>query len=196
MKTLCRVGSFICSLCTLLVVCQQASNQRRDRELLIRQQEIIAHIPKPIQVVYTPPPLEWLDLPVLITAYTPYDALDADHWSTKDFVTATNKDWRVYPYGVATDPKALPFGTRVVIPGYMDVSYPQESWSVDDTGGRMRKNWRERDIIHLDLRYQTQASAREWAPGWHTVWVHTKNLPAEKIRELLDYRQRRQACLL
>ncbi len=176
------------------MVCRPQEDQRREPELYT----FTAPLLEPVQVVYTPPVPTipaWIDIPVLITAYTPHDHGDSDHWSTKDYVTSTSKDWRVHPYGVAGDPQALPYGTRVVIPGYMDVSYPNKAWAIDDTGGDMRKSWRRNNIIHLDLRYKTTKSAREWAPGWHTVWVQTDTLSLEKVKELLQYRQRHQPCI-
>lgn len=197
MKALLRIGSAL-----VLLGCQQFYEYRRDQELRAWQQDFeTVYTPPPPRVtqqtVYTPPPIpEWMDIPVLVTAYTPHDVNDGHHWSTKDFVTSTNKDWRAHPYGVASDPAALPYGTQVKIPGYMDVSYPNTAWAIDDTGGEMRKNWRKKGIIHLDLRYTTTHSALQWSPRWQMVWVRTNTLTLDTLRELLRYRERNLCRIL
>lgn len=48
-------------------------------------------------------------------------------------------------YGIAADPRAIPYGTTLHVAGY-------GVFPVDDTGGAMRQAWRRSRTIHLDLR--------------------------------------------
>lgn len=57
--------------------------------------------------------------------------------------------------GVATAPKALPYGSWVYIPG---VGYRE----VDDTGSAMRKSWQEDGLFHIDLRFGDVKHAKQW----------------------------------
>ncbi|MBN2713507.1 MAG: 3D domain-containing protein, partial [Planctomycetes bacterium] len=57
--------------------------------------------------------------------------------------------------GLAADPSAIPYGTYVFVPGY---GYA----SVDDTGGAMRRVWRTKGMIHIDLRMNYHWQARQW----------------------------------
>lgn len=57
--------------------------------------------------------------------------------------------------GVAADPKVLPYGTIVFIPG---VGYRE----VDDTGAAMRDAWKDKREIHIDLRFAEVKDALEW----------------------------------
>ncbi len=53
--------------------------------------------------------------------------------------------------GVAADPKRLPYGTVLIIPGYGRTS-------VDDTGSAMRNA----DDLHIDVRFPTHQEALEF----------------------------------
>ena len=70
---------------------------------------------------------------ILLTAYVPDEG-------TK---TATGRNANLP--GIAADFKLVPAGTTVVIPG-------KGSFVVDDTGGQLRKDARNKGICHLDLR--------------------------------------------
>lgn len=64
--------------------------------------------------------------------------------------------------GVAADSRAVPYRTRVWIPG--------AGWrEVDDTGSAMRRSWRH-GRTHIDLRLATHAEARRW--GAQRLEVH------------------------
>jgi len=77
----------------------------------------------------------------------------------------------------------LPYGTRLFVPGYLEQSYPQTAWEVDDTGSRMRDDWRK-GVIHIDLRYRGIDTANQWKPKMREVWVDTTTL-TEKQKALL-----------
>lgn len=70
---------------------------------------------------------------ILLTAYVP----------GKGKKTATGRDANLP--GIAADFKLLPPGTKIFIPG-------RGTFVVDDTGGQMRIDAREKGIYHLDLR--------------------------------------------
>ena len=65
--------------------------------------------------------------------------------------------------GVATDPRAIPYGTKLNIPG-------AGIKEVDDTGGAMRQDWKK-GIYHIDLRFKDHKDAREWGRKWLDVEI-------------------------
>lgn len=65
--------------------------------------------------------------------------------------------------GVAADPSVLPYGTIVFIPG---VGYRE----VDDTGSAMRNAWKDKRVIHIDLRFAEVKDALKW--GVRQLPVH------------------------
>ncbi|MHC4883796.1 MAG: 3D domain-containing protein [Planctomycetota bacterium] len=66
--------------------------------------------------------------------------------------------------GIAVDPKAIAYGSRIDVPGYgMAIA--------DDTGIAMRRNWQNRGVIHLDLRFTYHWQARRWGTKNLTVTV-------------------------
>lgn len=82
-------------------------------------------------------------------------------------VTSTGRNAFRYQ-GVAADPKAIPYGRYVRIPG---VGFRK----VDDTGGAMRQSWRKKGIVHLDLRFRQHKDALNWGRRWMFVDVFTRN---------------------
>lgn len=130
-------------------------------------------------------PGRWIT--VRATAYSPHDAIDGDYHASKGdrwrWITADGRtDVRKQPYGVAV-PRlngrrpALPFGTRMIIPagqGYLDLSRPdQRIFVVDDSGGAIRNKTIASGILHIDLRYRSEASALAFggALGWRELQV-------------------------
>ncbi len=69
--------------------------------------------------------------------------------------------------GIAADPRALPYGTVVDVPGY-------GVHTVDDTGGAMRDSWRNHGRLHLDIRMKTHYEARQWGRRTMKVRVYGK----------------------
>lgn len=76
-------------------------------------------------------------------------------------LTSTGRD--AYTLGVAADPKLLPYGTKLEIPGI-------GIRTVDDTGGAMRKDAR-RGIYHIDIRFRTHQEARNFGVKWLDVKI-------------------------
>lgn len=119
------------------------------------------------------------------TAYSPHDAVDSGHWSTRDRITATAKDWRHHPYGIAVPmakdesgrrcvPLFVPYGTKLIIPrgfGYLDRFQSDDRvFEADDTGGRISQLTEaavvrdgERAVPVVDLRFRSSADALRWA---------------------------------
>ncbi len=83
-------------------------------------------------------------------------------------VTATGTKTSRHPYGLAADPRLLPYGTRVRIPGYLEGTHPGDWWPVDDTGGAMRQD-AEQGVLHIDCRLRSHSSARQF--GVRYMWV-------------------------
>ena len=64
--------------------------------------------------------------------------------------------------GVAADPRAIPYGTLLHIPGYDHPDLEGKHVRVDDTGGAMRQSWRKHGKYHIDVRFKTHKEALEW----------------------------------
>jgi len=134
----------------------------------------------------------WLACPALVTGYSPYDAGDAAYVLTKGadrWKTARGVDVRHTPYGLAVDPRALPYNTQVIVPGYRSVSAPNRPYRPDDTGGRLRQNWQQQQLIHVDVRFATNYSATRWGVRYQLVWVLVDPDSAFETK-MLAYNQR------
>jgi 3D (Asp-Asp-Asp) domain-containing protein len=77
--------------------------------------------------------------------------------------TSTGRDASKHS-GVAADPKAIPYGSVVKLPG---VGLRE----VDDTGGAMRRSWKN-GIYHLDLRFKSHDEALRWGKKWMVVEIY------------------------
>ncbi len=128
-------------------------------------------LPAPVPVVKVP---YWRPVWVKVTAYSPFDDIDAAYRLTKGadrWKTSQGVDVRRQPYGIAADPRIMPYGTQVFVPGYMDSSHPDTGWAVDDTGGALRQAWTKDRVIALDVRYWTSYSVNKWGVSWQWVYV-------------------------
>jgi 3D (Asp-Asp-Asp) domain-containing protein len=137
----------------------------------------------PLAVAPPVKPRVWQTVVALVTAYTPGVESCGD---SADGRTSTNRSTDVYPYGIAADGAVLPPGSLVKVPEYMDVSFPDRAWEVDDTGGDMRRDFRRHFIVHLDLRYRTVVSANKVGRQWMEVDVDVTSWSAdarERLRE-------------
>lgn len=92
----------------------------------------------------------WKPLVVTTTAYAP----TAEQCDDTPGETATGSDAR-QEYGIAADPRAVPYGTVLRVPGYGDAP-------VDDTGGAMRQDWEKHGVVHLDLRIPLRRFDGHW----------------------------------
>jgi len=109
----------------------------------------------------------------VLTAYSPLDDLTRDDNGNPHRLTSTGVRTASVPYGVAADPSALPYGTRVLVPaglGYLDASRAGDRvFTVDDTGPIVRRRTRATGVLHLDLRFRSVASALAF--GVRRAWV-------------------------
>ena len=89
----------------------------------------------------------------IVTGYVGHDERCDGKWA-KFNRTSTGRN-ATETRGVAVDPRAIPYGTRVRVPGVGTLL-------ADDTGGRMREDWRKRGILHIDVRFPTFEQAKNW----------------------------------
>ncbi len=111
-------------------------------------------LPKP--VIAPPSGLQWV--PVVTTGYCPCVLCCGPFASGK---TSINRSVSEFPFGIAVDPKLIPYRLMIDVPGY-------GLGMVDDTGGAMRQDG-SRGIVHLDLRFIEHLQARRW--GVRHMWV-------------------------
>ena len=92
---------------------------------------------------------------VKATAYRPINTrMEGGRW------TATQRDGR-HAHGIAVDPRLIPLGTHVWVPGYGHAV-------ADDTGGRIKGH-------HIDLRVQENRQMQAW--GTRQVHVYVLDEP-------------------
>lgn len=115
----------------------------------------------------------WVE--AVLTAYSPLDDYTRDDEHNPLRLTATGVRTGEVPYGVAADPRALPFGSLVYIPrglGYLDQSRPTDrTFAVDDTGSILKRRTRSTGILHLDLRYRSVVSAIQFGTQRALVYI-------------------------
>jgi len=104
----------------------------------------------------------WKTVTAKVTAYTPGKESCGKYANGKTSIG--RNAWRMI--GVATAPKAIPYGTVIDIPGV-------GKRIVDDTGGAMRQNAR-RGIYHIDLRMQYVYQCKKWGVRWMKVKLYRK----------------------
>lgn len=117
---------------------------------------------------------------VKVTAYTPWDAIDSHSGYQDGYTSIMVNTKSVNPnkiYGIAADPRAIPYGTKVYVPGYWESiknnknTVPTEMVIIDDTGGALRRSY-DNGVIHIDVRYRTGHAARKWGVKWMKVFVY------------------------
>jgi 3D (Asp-Asp-Asp) domain-containing protein len=99
-----------------------------------------------------------IEVPAVVTAYTP--SIEGGGAGTGKTAIGVKTDET--PYGIAADPRRIPYGAVVKIPGYREE--PEKGgpwWQVDDTGAAMRQDG-DRGVVHIDLRMKNPWAARRW----------------------------------
>ena len=96
-----------------------------------------------------------------VTAYCPCKECCGSYTDGK---TSTGKN-AYKTLGVAADPKLLPYGTKLIIPGVGERE-------VDDTGAAMRQS-AKKGIYHIDVRFPTHQEAKKFGVRWLEVTVIT-----------------------
>lgn len=100
----------------------------------------------PVQEVELPDRVVW----AVVTAYCPCRRCCGRHANGR---TSTGSS--AWKRGAAVDPGAIPYGSRIFVPGYGFAL-------VDDTGGAMRRLWRNERMVHVDVRMTYHWQARQW----------------------------------
>jgi 3D (Asp-Asp-Asp) domain-containing protein len=117
---------------------------------------------------------EWYPVEVIATAYCPC-AICCGVRAVG--LTADGTDVKDYPYGIAVDPKKIPYNTQIWIPqgnGYLDRQMPDDAARVfyaDDTGGIIRRRTRSTGTLHIDLRFRRHSSAVQFGVKPMTIWI-------------------------
>jgi len=94
-----------------------------------------------------------------ITAYCPCRKCCGEF---ADGFTSIGRDaWKTL--GVAADPKLLPYGTKLDIPGV-------GIRTIDDTGGAMRQS-AKKGIWHIDVRFHNHNEALQFGVQWLDVKI-------------------------
>lgn len=86
----------------------------------------------------------WKPIKVDTTAYTWRDDGDNPRIGAGDGKTCTNKN-AITTYGIASGSPVVPLGSKLHVSGY-------GIFDVDDTGGKLRREWRRKKVTLLDLR--------------------------------------------
>lgn len=159
--------------------------QQAPLHTLTDKQQAPLHTDEPLVPQHTES--NWWYVRATVTAYSPHDKIDSGHPSTKDTKTSTMVDWRFNPYGIAADPKAIPYNTSIYVPGYLEKSSPNTAYPVDDTGGRMRRSWR-RGVLHIDLRFKTESSAKQWGTKELNVLIDISTMTEAQKNRLRPYK--------
>lgn len=105
----------------------------------------------------------------LVTAYSP--SIEGGGAGTG--ITSTGMPTSMRPHGAAVDPRAIPYGSVISVPGYRQE--PERGgpfWHCDDTGAALRNDW-DKGVLHIDVRMRTVWSARQWGVRWLTVTIYT-----------------------
>jgi 3D (Asp-Asp-Asp) domain-containing protein len=107
-----------------------------------------------------------------VTAYCPCDICCA---GTSDGITADGTRTDRVPYGLAADPLLVPYGTLVYLPlghGALDrVRMDNRLFRVDDTGGSVVTEGREKGILRLDLRVKEHWWAKRFGRKLMLVFI-------------------------
>jgi len=117
---------------------------------------------------------EWVAVDVTATAYCPCQLCCGRRGVG---ITANGTDTRTEPYGIAADPTRIPYGSVIWIPtgeGYLDRSRPDDDarqFTVDDTGGIIRRRTRQTGRVHLDLRFIQHRNAVRFGVRRMTVYL-------------------------
>ena len=102
-------------------VVERVTEKVREVRVYLFGEDKAPNLPRPV----TPPPPGMAWVKVLTTAYCGCEICCP---GTSDNKTAINRDIRQQPYGIAVEPKIIPYRISLLVPGY---GYAM----VDDTGG-------------------------------------------------------------
>ena len=118
-------------------------------------------IEKNIDSKIAPIKKNYIEVVAKITAYTPGKESCGKHANGR---TSINQNAWVMD-GVAVDPKAIPYGTKIWIDG---IGLKE----ADDTGSAMRSAWRNNRMVHIDVRMPTVWAAKQWGVRYKHIKVY------------------------
>lgn len=98
-----------------------------------------------------------------VTACSPQDPQDVAYYAKRGYEGGV--------YGIAAYTRDYPRGTLMRVPGYMERSFPDKFWEVDSAGGSVIRRSARRGIDHIDVKFRTLHSARQWGSRWLDVEV-------------------------
>ena len=107
----------------------------------------------------TPHQIQVQTVKMKVTAYCPCEKCCGKF--ADGFTSIGHDAWKTL--GVAADPKLLPYGTKLNIPGV-------GIRTTDDTGGAMRQSTKK-GICHIDVRFHSHAEAKQWGVKWLEVKI-------------------------
>lgn len=96
----------------------------------------------------------------VVTAYCP-----CSRCCGRNAAGITSQGTSAWKPGVAADPRAISYGTKLFIPGY-------GTYVVDDTGGAMRRSWRNDGRVHVDIRMTYHWQAKEWGRKYMKIRLY------------------------
>ena len=136
----------------------------------------------PVYDVEEPSEHEWLAVHAVTTGYSPHAQ---SCYPYDDGYTSIGINTEITPWGIAACPTVLPYGTRVIVPGYKPSRHYGDDypWTVDDTGADMRRAARE-GVLHLDMRFIHQRSAMRYGRQYKLVYVDISGLDDRQRRWL------------
>jgi 3D (Asp-Asp-Asp) domain-containing protein len=155
-----NVLALVCFILTfiILVLVQHSREYHNTPQIQTIPQIQKKPVKKPVKVIKQK---EYIELYAKITAYTPGKESCGKHANGR---TSINKNaWKMD--GIAVDPKAIPYGTKVWIDG---IGFKE----ADDTGGAMRQAWKKKRIVHIDVRMPTVWSAKQWGVQTKLIRVY------------------------
>ncbi len=108
------------------------------------------------------PEKDYVERWALVTAYCPCSKCCG--YATPGRTSTGTSAWKP---GIAADPRAVAYGTEIYVEGY-------GRRKVDDTGGAMRRSWRRKGLLHLDIRMTYHYSAVKWGRKMMKVRIYRK----------------------
>jgi hypothetical protein len=111
----------------------------------------------------------WQSLTIRCAAYTPWDAIDADYRAANPIpATASGRLVSEFPFGIAAPREFLGCYVELCVPGFPPYDVPRV-WRIDDTGGIIRRVYRETGEITMELRFTDPEQVRQF--GRRTVSI-------------------------
>jgi 3D (Asp-Asp-Asp) domain-containing protein len=116
----------------------------------------------------------WEPVEVVATAYCPCVICCGRRAAG---ITANNTKVKDVPYGIASDPDRIPYGTTIWIPagyGYLDNARQGDEarqFTMDDTGGALRRETKELGVLRIDLRFIQHRNAKRFGRKLITIYI-------------------------